>query len=346
MQIKQITSLRFIIAFVIFLFHAKFYYNISFGNVFFDAFISNSATFMSGFFVLSGYIIYEIYHKNDFSQIQNVKNFYIKRFAKIYPSYFLISFVYTLFLVFTLKENLSFKEWVLYIINGIFLLQAFSKELCDLLFHQNTWSISVEAFFYFTFPFVMVFEKFIKGKKLFYISLSFLFLININVLFSLPQNETFSFYVNPFCSIFEFLTGIAFCKMKKEGDLQNFALIFKNINFLIIAIFINTLSLLSSGLFEYGGMILANTCLFAFLIYVVENSKAKFLSSKPLVFMGNISYCFFLLQSFSFNLVKLLEIPPFYAVLTTFALNTLLAFLCTKFFEEPLKNYIIQRNCH
>jgi peptidoglycan/LPS O-acetylase OafA/YrhL len=52
---------------------------------------------MNGFFVLSGFIMAHVYAKADFSEKQQIFNFYIKRFAKIYPTYLVATVVYFLF---------------------------------------------------------------------------------------------------------------------------------------------------------------------------------------------------------------------------------------------------------
>ena len=53
---------------------------------------------MTGFFVLSGYIMAYVYQGKDFTKLEEVFIFYKKRFAKIYPVYFVGTIAFFLFI--------------------------------------------------------------------------------------------------------------------------------------------------------------------------------------------------------------------------------------------------------
>ena len=63
-----------------------------------DRFFANGACFMTGFFVLSGFIMMLVYENADFGKQKNIFDYYIKRFAKIYPTYIVGTIVYFCFL--------------------------------------------------------------------------------------------------------------------------------------------------------------------------------------------------------------------------------------------------------
>lgn len=60
-MITSLTSFRFITAFIVFLFHCKIHFNWDCGAKIIDKFLIKGATFMSGFFVLSGFIMSHVY---------------------------------------------------------------------------------------------------------------------------------------------------------------------------------------------------------------------------------------------------------------------------------------------
>ena len=58
-EIVPLTSFRFVIAFIVFLFHIHINFRWGTGVQVIDQFINNSAIFMSAFFILSGFILIE-----------------------------------------------------------------------------------------------------------------------------------------------------------------------------------------------------------------------------------------------------------------------------------------------
>lgn len=88
-EVPSLTSFRFITAFVVFLFHCKIHLGYNTGIALLDKFLNNGAVFMTGFFVLSGYIMCYVYSTKDFRKKSEIYNFYLKRFARVYPVYFI-----------------------------------------------------------------------------------------------------------------------------------------------------------------------------------------------------------------------------------------------------------------
>ncbi len=342
--IKQIAILRFLIAFVVFLFHLKVGLALDITIEIFDIFLLNGATFMSAFFVLSGYIMHHVYSQNNFKNASEFRIYWIKRFAKIYPTYILASIIFTIFAVLVLKSSLTFKDWVLYILNDIFLIQAFQKSYSYVLFNRNSWSISVEAFFYLCFPFIMVHEKSCSGKCLLIFASIFLLCININTILSFFNDNHFAsyhLYSNPIYRISEFLIGIAFCKLRNEGQLAKLPSIAKNPLSIFFVIYCLTMNFFSSGIWKYNGLQFFHAIFFGLLIFSFENSKAKFLQNRYLVKLGDVSYSFFLFQSIAISISKIIFQNPYIASLTSLILNLIFAFTVYTFFEEPLRKKII-----
>ena len=114
------------------------------------------------FFVLSGYLIgkimYTMYLQPDF-QFKNVKNFWIRRWFRTLPNYYLV-----------LAINIVIASWLsLSPPDGLwryfFFLQNFAYEMP--LFFNESWSLSIEEFAYILAPLLLCMLSFvnIKGKK-------------------------------------------------------------------------------------------------------------------------------------------------------------------------------------
>jgi peptidoglycan/LPS O-acetylase OafA/YrhL len=343
-MINQLTSFRFLVAFAVFLFHAKIHLGIGTGITIFDNFLLNSATFMSGFFVLSGYIMYKIYNNTDYTKIDNVKLYYKKRFAKIYPTYALATILTTIAFFMLSIISMNFKEIGLFLLNDLFLTQSLQVSFFSLGTNGATWSISVEAFFYLLFPFVMIHIKNIKTSHFIIIVSLYSVIININTLF-IGSNSSYHAYSNPIYRFNEFLMGIAFCKLNEEGVLQKLPKILKNIKFIFLLIFLLTAVSLSRGKFQYIGLSFPIIILFGFLIYSFEISNSKILQNKLLFKSREISYSFFLFQSISIVTAKYLmvsfNLPLSFTIIFCFCLNYILALLVYSIFEEPIRKQIL-----
>lgn len=111
------------------------------------------------FFVLSGFLIgrimYRMYLKDDFS-FKDVLQFWIRRWFRTLPNYYLILLVNAVIVVFIgygLPEG--FWKYTLF-------LQNFACEMP--LFFLESWSLSIEEFAYLVLPALLFFTLFIKAK--------------------------------------------------------------------------------------------------------------------------------------------------------------------------------------
>ena len=164
----QLTFTRFIAAILIVLFH--FGRNTTpFNNTAISSIIGLAPAGVSYFFLLSGFILSSVYYKK--SEEINKKQYYLKRFVRIYPVYLLALIILIGFLLLT-KQVVDIKAVFL----QIFLLQAWFPGFIKTL-NIPSWSLSVEAFFYLLFPFLIANLKQIRKKWLLIsIGLSFWFL--------------------------------------------------------------------------------------------------------------------------------------------------------------------------
>jgi len=146
-----LTGTRAVAAFMVYIFHFNPFIPEKFGNSIFSFFDQFNAG-VPVFFVLSGFLIAARYEDSVEANSTWLKQYLLKRFARIYPIYFLlttITFVIFWLDFFPLPRNTSpseYNSFILYLLNISFL-----KGFFDLF--KNTglpqsWSLTVEECFY------------------------------------------------------------------------------------------------------------------------------------------------------------------------------------------------------
>ena len=146
-SIPALTFLRFILAMVILIFH--------FGK---------SIPIFSGFIM----VIANTDNRNETKKIV-AKDYYKKRFARIYPLYFLSLILYLVFC----NDYINNSSKLYSFLSSLFLIQAWIPKFASD-FNFPGWSLSVEVFFYLIFPF---FINKIRSYATF--KIRFIFLIKI-----------------------------------------------------------------------------------------------------------------------------------------------------------------------
>lgn len=333
MHIKSLTTFRAIIALVIFLFHCKIHLGYQLNINYLDRFLLNGATFMTGFFVLSGFILAHVYKDVNLASRVNIFNFYIKRFARIYPVYVISTIVYLL--IFRLEPMQLFRT----AINDLLLMQSFFKSMFLIANNGGTWSLSVEMFLYFLFPFILILAN--RSPPILFFAILFSLLTTSNLY---VENVDY-IYANPIFRIPDFLFGIGFYFIASHFKRLSQC---PSIHILIIALLIIATIFLGGADHQYmkGNFLIAP--IFAFWISLIFHSKSSFYNSKIMIFLGVISYSFYLWQFISINLAKFCidtypQLNVNLIVFTTLFINIALAFLSYYFIEEKIRKFIVTK---
>lgn len=299
-KIESLTFIRFIAALIVVVFH--------YGK---DTSLAKQAglilvsgpQMVSLFYVLSGFVMMIAHYEKD---NETFVSYYVKRFARIAPMYFVaLSLVYFFSAV---SKNAT----------ALFLSLTFLQSWFPpypLSLNGPAWSLSVEAFFYFTFPFVLfgIKNHNISWKKVIIASLSLYFFTQV-FLSNLLSNGFYMGYPSPshdliyyfplshYCS---FLLGIAggliYLKnpnwFNKKGFLP-FIL-------LILIFSLNYFALQKPGILSrLIGYPLAFGSSFYSLLFLVfilglahsRNIITKIMSSSLFVLLGEASYSLYILQ--------------------------------------------------
>jgi peptidoglycan/LPS O-acetylase OafA/YrhL len=126
------------------------------------------------FFVLSGFLIgtilLKIHNKEEVIDFSDIKVFWIRRWFRTLPNYYLVFFVYAL--LYYISKHINVLIHIKYISYLFFLQNSITYQPND--FFPIAWSLSIEEWFYLLFPLVLFLMTRIFTKKK---SLSFLLTI-------------------------------------------------------------------------------------------------------------------------------------------------------------------------
>lgn len=345
-MIKPLTSIRMIFAIFVFLSHLSFLeknnsYSKLFNNIFSEGFLG-----VSFFFILSGFILTYSYESRLRKKIVSIRSFYIARFARIYPMHF-VTMIAALILSLAVGNNDN------YLLQNSLLIQSFYSDK-DVFFSLNapSWSISDEMFFYLLFPIVLLFTANIRVFLFAFLTVLILYL-NIHLD---DGSKHYWLYISPVLRFADFLLGMILYSIYKYlnthyESLNNKGTILEIVSISIFLIFFTFhLNLNISYRYSIYYWLPMFLIILAFAISGSSNNKgfiSKILSNKYLVWLGEISFCFYLIHVLVIRVVGFIMNKIFFNVnliiLSSLCLIvTLIASaIAYKFIEKPL-NYKIK----
>lgn len=306
---------------------------------------------MAFFFVLSGFLIVYLYYTNEGITRGKVKNYFINRFARIYPVYFFLVTI-AILLKHDFRPLFLFKNYTL--THALFYNQA------DRVIQQS-WSITVEECFYVLAPLIM----YLLRRFNFFVSLMFgaatllVALIVSTLPISFLHTANFVFSITFFGHFFEFYCGIFLALMILKVQQQHQPLL-QGKKFTLMGttgILLCFAVLMASGnmndpdkQIEY---VLVNNFILpvpiAVLYYGLIREKSftsKILSSKLLGIAGRTSYSFYLVHVLVIEYIALPYIEKYFNeqrnlyVLTVFFLTQVISLLIYIFLEDPMNRFI------
>jgi len=285
------------------------------------------------FFVLSGFIFFNLYLKKINNREINFKNFFILRFSRLYPLHILTLllalFISSLFVESYFLDNIDLKHFFL----NIFLIQNWGFEDGNS-FNQPAWSISVEILMYGIFFFVAKTKKFLLPIILILIILSSIVFFK----YKLIGYGGFCFFIGGLTNkIFELIKKINF---------KNSWIIFYLFLLLILLIFYSLHNYNFSSkeqkvlliVFFFPSLILAS------VVFPMRNN----LIIKKISIIGNFSYSIYLFH-YLILLIFIYFLKKFDIFINFNSLYFFSAYLLTcffvsiisfYFFEIPLQNLI------
>lgn len=311
-RLFELDALRGIAALAVVFYHYFYRYNELYNNqnaivelVYFGKY---GAQF---FFIISGFVIYWT-----LSRVEKPLDFLISRFSRLYPVYW-IAVLITFSLVSII--GLSGKEISCYEALGNLLMfhEYFGISHVDGVY----WTLTVELTFYF-WIFVLYMSGQLKRAEYCMLPVLLMAVLHSTGVFRLPEivNKLFITYHINF-----FIAGICFYKIvNKTADIFTIPVILLSL--------ISTIFIISVKHF------LVFTVFYA-CFYLVVSGYFKFLSFKPFVFLGRISYSLYLLhQNIGFMIINKFQENRLPAVLGAFlslVFCVLIASLLNRYVEKP-----------
>jgi len=307
-RITELDGLRGIAAILVVLYHYTTRFSVKF-----DIEILSDITFfkyghygVQMFFVISGFVIFMSINK-----INSPFEFVYKRFIRLYPTFWLCLILTALFVSF-LGPDLLKVNWSDFFINFTMIPHVLNSKFVDGVY----WTLQIELCFYLFILLLLLTNttRYITIIGLFYIVCGFL----LYFVFKL-----FPYYHHGLL----FFSGIQFYKLWR-GDNK------WSTHGSLLAIVV--LSYLFKGI-ELGLCISLIFGTFYLLIY----QKLHFLSLPLFVFLGKVSYTFYLLHQNIGHSVQLILIQnnltnKFLLIAIPFFLTLVMSYLVTHFFEEKI----------
>lgn len=357
MRVEALTFLRFFAAIVVVFYHFGKNTNIA---LYAKPFIISGTQLVTFFFVLSGFVMMiSQYNKKN----QTLRNYYVARFARIFPVY-IIAFLLMVYFTYG-KENNNLTSLLL----SITFLQSWLPPY-PLSFNSPGWSLSVEALFYISFPFVLFIIKSsrISCVKLITFTVSF-YLVTQVILSALLSSKFHSGYPStghdlinyfPLSHLCSFLLGVSggYLYLKHSDHFHRRGLI---PIIILVIMFAATYLLLQypKVLVNLIGFPLAYSSSFYALIFLllilsIAYSKSfitTILSMPALVSLGEYSYALYILQKpvhilyekyILYNLEMSVSVQ-FYMYLAILILVSLVAY---HLIEKPGKMLVFKINAY
>lgn len=296
------------------------------------------------FFVISGFLITQIIWKGLSNGTYSYGRFLWSRCKRLIPAYAFVIIATSLTGAYILLPNelIAFNESILYSIpfltNLLFFIKSGyfegSSEYFPLL---HTWSLAVEWQFYLFFPFALLLLYKIKKEDIVRNLILFTIISAVVSIIVTPIDPSMAFYLSPFRAA-EFLIGglVSFLVLKPINVKQWKINLLVSVSFLGLLGF--TIGLSKNSLFPgyYAIIVAFISGTFIFGLYKQQHGLIKSLfSAKPVVFIGKISYSFYLwhwpIILYSKLYFESIHSVPIYAFITT---TTLICALLSYYFIE------------
>ncbi|ASY34711.1 hypothetical protein STTU_4290 [Streptomyces sp. Tu6071] len=302
-RLPSLTALRFVAALLVFIFHS--HYLGVFRNTSVEKhydFITNSAggVGVSFFFVLSGFVLTWVAKPTD-----TMGGFWRRRFFKIYPSHLVVWLVILAMLLVSGTATESGPA-----IANLFLVNAWVPEMNNLIFAVNgvTWSLSAEIAFYLLFPFLIIGIRKIPARHLWYWAAGVALLALSVPLLSktfLPDSPVFPGYDEfswpqmwfayqfPLVRCLEFVVGILFARIvlsEQWGRVRLAPALLSVVAVYVVSLWLPQLWSFAAPYSFPLGLLVA-----AVAARDIEG-RDTLLARRPLVWLGEISYAFFLIH--------------------------------------------------
>lgn len=339
---EYIDSLRGIAVLMVIVVHVANFFKVStteyFPNLLFHI-LYNGRIGVQLFFILSSFTLMFSFERR-LGEKNGISNFYIRRFFRIAPMYYLAIVVITAYYIYLDAQNWDILTTPWYVSNFLFLNTITPYWIKTIV--PGGWSISVEFLFYLVFPLIASRIKNINMSAIalcisLIVATLFMYIIKDQFLFFQLDFHQISFYYQ----LPVFFIGMFTYWLTKESYTQ-----IKNKTWFlfIVALF----------LFTYMGVpyYLFYTIIFCILIFILQKKTYKFLCNKWLSKIGQLSFSMYIVHFFliismnSFGIGHLIPITNLFSSIVNYillyslvlSLTYAISYFSYKFIEVPGQN--------
>lgn len=337
--------IRIGLAALVFLFHSYCQMNCHYPIV--DGFVRMGATAMTGFFILSGFVLQRVYGCRDLISASVLKEFFVKRIASLWPAYLFVVFVASLGEILIQREEV-WQLGLLLPLDVLGLSTVFTS-LRGFSHYGGTWFISCLFLSYLIFPYLSAIIRQMDRKA----RVKMLILSVFIVLYSPVIAHEFNLatlYSNPFIRGVEFAIGVLLASDMVDDTLAKRSWAGGIVFVTLLAYVVITELAVRCGLFVGDSMMYSWVALPVYMILICICSKWRCTTSKSVrgvVFCSEISYAFFLSQFFCFRCVKLIPYVKDAADVIRVGVALIISIAASVFIyaivQQPLKKIILGR---
>ncbi|RTZ65073.1 MAG: hypothetical protein DSZ29_04750 [Aquificaceae bacterium] len=349
LQLDQITFTRFIAALSVVFFHYGM--DVFPANTYLHEAVTAGPIAVNYFYILSGFIMAIAYYKPQQQASFNKWKYWLARFARIYPIYLIA----LLLIVAAKYKTLTDDPFSLPLHLGM--LQAWIPGY-PITLNTPGWSLSVEAFFYLCFPFLLL-SIYKHGTRRLIIFTVILWLATQVLLLSLLNSNEYApksllhdfIYYNPLMHlnafIAGFLTGVFFKNNKFTVSKYNSVWLVCSVALItVLLIFRPSLeNIIGIKLAFTNGLIAPAFLLFLVFLAQEKGVISTIFSKRWLVLLGEASFSLYILQKplhgiydkLIANKIPLSNEIHFYIFLVFLIIASILSY---KYFETPMRKLI------
>lgn len=352
-----IDFMRIICAFFIYARHSIGMYGCTYGHTLDALFQYMTSPVMTCFFIISGFSIHYQHEQEEMSACW-IKEFLKKRFLAIMPSYLLVVLIYPL------VYPSQIKDWGLLLPVDLLGLQTIYRSLFGILHNGGTWFVSCLFLCYLVYPIIKAVLTSVKNWiPIIIIVISHFVLMYSNII--IPHYSLDSLYSNPISRAGEFMIGVCFAHLllMRKSDSENmtnddvrksikfyeswgFRIAFTIIVLFLISFSLSLLSNSGKRIMVFGYLVIPTILVLILFSYFIRSRF--FENSKLLAILSGMSYQFFLMQLFLWNItsfvMRLFHLQGNKAkILMSFFICTLGAFIIFWFYDRPVRRFLKKR---
>lgn len=320
----ELDALRGIAALIVLISHYTWAYDFHFNLMSEHSFHFRFGDFgVQLFFMISGFVIFM-----SLVAINNIQQFVIARFSRLYPTYWVCIAITVLFVTFLPTPTLEIKNFSQILVNLTMIQGHLRVRHID----EVYWSLGIEFFFYFIMGMIYYLKKL---HRINVISFIWLLICIITTYWEFPFSKIIlNLLIVRYAPLF--IAGIFFFRLRTvPQDKVSHILI-------LMTLIVNILYVLK-GHEDISIRIFYLTIIYG-IFYLLTYFKISLFYNRILLFLGDISYPLYLLHNvIGYTIIfriRAVSNNQFVYVLITTLTTVLLAYLVSKFIEKPSNRFL------